>query len=58
MMNCGIGIFGFCSFLVYWGSVDVVDLDRKGDVLELFIYILKEFDRSYVLFISDFRGYK
>lgn len=58
MMNCGIGIFGFCSFLVYWGSVVVVDLDRKGDVLELFIYILKEFDRSYVLFINDFRGYK
>lgn len=58
MMNCGIGIFGFGSFLVYWGSVVVVDLDRKGDVLGLFIYILKEFDRSYVLFISDFRGYK
>lgn len=31
MMNCGIRIFGFGSLLVYWGSVDVVDLDRKGD---------------------------
>lgn len=58
MMNRGIGISGSGSSLAHWGSVVVVDPDRKGDVLELFIYTSKEFDRSHASSINDFRGHK